>query len=327
MIKVGVIGLGMGLSHLSGYRNLAGVKIQAICDLNKELLKEYAKSYDVPLTFTDCRKMLELEELDAVSIALPNYLHCPVTLDALEKKKHVLVEKPIAMNSLEAEKMIKKAEEKKRILAVSMNHRYTPERQFLKKMIKEGELGKIYYLKGVWVRRKTFTRQRIQDTWFVQKEKSGGGVLIDLGPHLLDLSFWFLDNFNPISVCGVVSAKFGYGDVDDFVSALIRMEGGATIGLELTWESFIKEEKFFSSLLGTKGGAETNPLRIYKETEETRTEVAFSLHEIKGTVQSHFIDCIREGRAPEVPGEKGLAVMKVIDTIYESARTGKEVRI
>lgn len=325
MIRVGVIGLRMGAGHLASYGKLSDVKIRAVCDLNQELLKKYIKDYSIPSSFTDYKKLLALEELDAVSIALPNYLHCPVAIEALEKGKHVLVEKPMALNSKEAESMVKKAKEKKKILAVSMNHRYTSERQFLKKMVKKGELGEIYYVKGVLIRRETFSQQVKQNSWFVQKDKSGGGVLIDLGPHLLDLSFWFLDDFNPISVYGVVSARFKYGDVDDFVSALIRMKGGATISLELTWESFIKEGKFFSSLLGTEGGAETNPLKIYKE--ETRTEVIPALPEVKETIQSHFIDCIREGRAPEVSGEKGLVVMKVIDAIYKSARTGREVRI
>ncbi len=330
MVKVGVIGLGMGSSHLEGYSKIPDIKILAISDLKGTLLKERAKKFGVPYAFSDYHKMLQLEELDAVSIALPNFLHCPVTLEALKAEKHVLIEKPMAMNSPEAEEMIKRAKEKKKILAVSMNHRYTPERQFLKKMIRAGELGEIYYVKGVWIRKKTFGFDGlIQNayTWFVQKEKSGGGVLIDLGVHLLDLSFWFLNNFKPISVSGVVSSRFKNGDVDDFVFALIRMKSGATISLELTWESFVKEEKFFSSLLGTKGGAETNPLKIYKEMEGIRAEVIPCLPEINDTIQSHFIDCIREGREPEVSGEKGLAVIKVIDAVYESAKTGKEMKI
>lgn len=227
MVKVGIIGLGMGVSHLEGYSRVPDVKIFALCDLNETLLKEQAKKFEVPHTFSNYHKMLEMEELDVVTIALPNFLHCPVTLDALEAGKHVLVEKPMAMNGLEAEKMVKKAREKKKVLAVAMNYRFSPEKVFLKKMIEKGELGEIYYVRAISLRRKTFSQEFCQSndrrTWFIRKEKAGGGALIDMGPHLLDLAMWFCDDFEPVSVYGVTSHKMKNGDIDDLSSALIKL--------------------------------------------------------------------------------------------------------
>ncbi len=338
MVNVGVIGLVMGGAHLEGYKGVPDVNILAICDLNQALLKEQAEKFSVPHTFSDYRKMLEVEELDAVTIALPNFLHCPVTLDSLEAGKHVLIEKPMAMNSSEAEKMIKKAKEKTKVLAVAMNYRFAPERMLLKKMIGKGDLGEIYYVRAVSLRRRTFPRELFERadprTWFTRKEKSGGGSLIDMGPHMLDMAMWYCNDFKPVSAYGVTSCGMKNGDVDDLSSALIKLSGGVTITLVSTWESFTKP-RFFVSLFGTKGGAETDPLRIYREVDGADIEVKPGDVEVSedsficamSGLQSHFIECLRDGKKCEVSGERGLAVMKVIDGIYESAETGKEVDI
>lgn len=333
-IKVGVIGLGMGKAHLEGYSKIPEVEIIAICDINDSLLKKQAEKFNVRYTFSDYHKLLEMEELNAVSIALPNFLHCPVALEALDKEKHVLVEKPLAMNSQEAEEMVKKAREKKRILAVAMNYRFTPEMSFLKRIIEKGQLGEIYYIRTIFLRRKTFAQKFAHSndprTWFVRKEKSGGGVLIDLGPHLIDLAMWLSNDFNGISCYGVTFYKMNNGDVDDLASALIKLSKGVLISLESSWESFTKE-RFFTSIFGTEGGAETHPLRIYKEVNGVDVEINPELKNENETetetVQYHFIESIKKGKEPEFSGEKGLAVMKVIDAIYKSAEIGKEVKI
>ena len=158
MLNVGVIGLSMGQDHLLKYSSIKGVKIYAISDLDGERLNISSEKYNVPYKFTDYRKLLDIKDIDAVSICLPNFLHAPVTIEALDKGKHVLVEKPMAMNSKEAEEMVNKARHKKKLLAVAMNYRFTPERMFLKTLIDRGEFGKIYYVKCVTLRRKTFDK-------------------------------------------------------------------------------------------------------------------------------------------------------------------------
>lgn len=327
MIKAGVIGLGMGQSHLYGYSKIPEVKIWAIADIEEEKLESFSQKYSIPHSFKDYRELLKLRELEVVSIALPNFLHCPVAIEALEAGKHVLVEKPMALNSQEAEKMVKVAREKKRVLMVGMDYRYIPEIEVLKKFIEDGELGDIYYIKAVALRRKTFPKDSA--SWFKDKQKSGGGGLIDMGPHMLDLSLWLADNFNVTSVYGVTYNKFM--PVDDLASALVKLTNGATISLEISWETFTRPQ-FFLNLFGTKGGAMTNPLKIYKEIGDASVEVSpevkkeDSICQVEGEI-AHFIKCIKEKKEPSSSGEKGLRVMRILDAIYQSARTGRKVRM
>ncbi len=335
MLNVGVIGLSMGQDHLLKYSSIKDVKIYAVSDLDEDKLNAFSEKYNVPYKFTDYHKLLDIKDLDAVSICLPNFLHAPVTIEALNKGKHVLVEKPMAMNSKEAEEMVNKARHKNKILAVAMNYRFNPERMFLKTLIDKGEFGKIYYVKCVTLRRKTFNKKIVQSKssqkWFFTKERSGGGALVDMGPHLLDLAMWYLDDFNPVSAYGVASTELmTYSDIDDFSSSIIKLKGGATLHLESTWESFT-EPKLYNILLGTKGGAKTDPLVIYKEVEGTDVEIRPQVLQNEPmkdkTLQAHFIDCIKKNKTPEVSGKRGLAVMRIIDAVYESAKIGKAVRI
>ena len=336
MINVGVIGLGMGQNHLAGYSKLKDARLKALCDIDKERLDNFAKMYNVPGTFQDYHEMLKMKELDAVSICLPNYLHCPVTLEALEAGKSVLVEKPMATNSGEAEKMLTAARNKKKALIIGMNYRFKHQFQYLKKLITEGELGEVYYIKSRALRRKTFTGDcayRLKETpWFTQKEKSGGGALIDMGPHMIDLALWLTDNYNPVTVFGSVYTKLGNYQVDDLASALIKLDNGTTISVEISWETFTKD-KFSLTVFGTKAGVITDPFTIYKEVIGSSAEItpklnpppepAYEMHQ----EYAEFIETIKNGKRLTSSAEKGLIIMKILDAIYESANTGKAITI
>lgn len=233
----------------------------------------------------------------------------------------------MALNSEEAEKMVKVARKKKRVLMVGMNYRYIPEIQVLKRFIEQGELGDIYYIKAVALRRKTFPKD--STIWFKNRQKSGGGGLVDMGPHMLDLSLWLADNFDVTSVYGVTYNKFM--PVDDLASALVKLSNGVTINLEISWQTFTRPQ-FFLSLFGTKGGAITNPLKIYKEIGDTSVEVIPEVEKEDNTSGlereiAHFIESIKEKKEPSSSGEKGLRVVRILDAIYESAKTGREVRM
>ena len=147
MTKVGVIGLGIGLEHVKSLKRMADVELWAICDAIPDRLASASSLYDVPRTFTDYEELLAQKEIDAVTVALPNYLHRPVVLAALGRHKHVLVEKPMALNAAEAELMVQKAQEMDRCLMVMMNYRFLPHHQYLKRLIERGELGRVYYIK------------------------------------------------------------------------------------------------------------------------------------------------------------------------------------
>jgi len=180
MLKVGIIGLGEGENHIKLFKKVSNVKVLAIADIDRGKLESISKTYDIPQTFTNYKDLLDVKDIDAVTVALPNYLHCPVVIDALERNKHVLVEKPMALNAREAEKMVRKAREKKKCLVVRMNYRFLPEMTFLKRLIEQGYFGRIYCIKARYMRRMTFEDKKalagsLKDrTWFVEKAKSGG---------------------------------------------------------------------------------------------------------------------------------------------------------
>ena len=336
-MNVAVIGLGVGQTHLQSYNALPDVRIAAIADIDEDRLRARAETYQVPRAYTDYQDLLAQGDIDAVSICLPNYLHAPVTIAALEAGKHVLVEKPMARTAVEAQTMIDAAEEHNRTLAVGMNYRWllSPHARYLKHLIEDGRLGEVYYVRSVALRRRTFLRGH--KTWFSDKERSGGGGLVDMGPHMLDLAMWLSGDFSPVRVSGVTrTAIMVDTDVDDLASALVGLAGGATISLEITWESYTRGH-FSVTVYGTKGGAvldgfHPSPrLTLFGEEDTGLLETTVSdIHlpePVEATVQEHFLKCIRAGRQPEVTGECGLAAMRVIDAVYESSATGQTVVI
>lgn len=338
MMNVGVIGLGAGQGHLRGYSAIPDVKILAIADLDEKRLETCAGQYHIPQTYTDYRDLLAVPEIDAVSVCLPNDLHAPVSIDALNAGKHAMVEKPMARTAAEAEAMIAAAKAHNKIMAVSMNYRWgnAPDSIYLKHLIAQGKLGEVYYVKTISLRRRTFLRG--YKTWFSEKKRSGGGGLIDMGPHMLDLAMWLADDFSPVQVSGVTrTAIMTDTDVDDLASGLIRMKGGATIAIESTWATYTRPATSVT-VFGTQKGAildlgapQGQRLTLFGEDENTLIEmtpvdIRFP-QPPEATVQEHFIKSIRAGRQPENSGERGLAVMRVIDAIYQSSATGRDVVI
>jgi predicted dehydrogenase len=336
--NVAVIGLGMGQNHLRSYSAIPDVQILATADIDEDRLKTCTATYNVPRPCTDYREVLAMPDIDAVSVCLPNFLHAPVTIEALQAGKHVLVEKPMAMSVQEAQAMIAEAARQGKTLAVSMNYRwdFNPDAHYLKQLITQGKLGEVYYIRSASLRRRTFLRG--QKRWFTQKQRSGGGALIDMGPHMMDLSMWFAGDFTPVQVSGVTrTALMTDTDVDDLSSALIRLKGGAAIALESTWESFT-QPGVTVTVMGTKGGAVFNllapagqRLTLFSadgDTLQQSTPVDIRLAETPdASVQAHFIRSLRNQCAPENAGERGLAVMRVLEAVYQSSATGRDVEV
>jgi predicted dehydrogenase len=284
MFKVAVIGLGMGREHLRGYSTVRDVQIAAIADIDADRLRFAVDQYHVPFATADYHEVLAMPEIDAVSVCLPNDMHAPVVIAALQAGKHVLVEKPMAQSAAQAEAMIAVATECDKTLAVAVNYRWNlaPESYYLKQLITQGDLGSVYYVRSVSLRRRTFVRGH--KSWFSDKRRSGGGGLIDMGPHMLDLAMWYAGDYAPVSVSGVArTALMVDTDVDDLASALIRMQGGATLALESTWESFTRPA-LAVTVLGTRGGAildlmapAKQRLTLFGEDDNTLTEIALQL--------------------------------------------------
>jgi predicted dehydrogenase len=344
-IGIGVIGTG-GIAngaHLPAYTAIPDLcEIVALCDIDPEALKKTADKYDVKNTFKDYRKLLEMDEVDAVSVCTPNYVHMQPTVLALKAGKHVICEKPIALNAGEAKQMVEAARKNKRKFQIGYCSRFSNSNQLLKRYIDAGELGDIY-----WARAQSLRRRGIPG-WgvFIDKSKQGGGPLIDIGVHILDLTLWLMGHPKPVSASGVTYDKFGKrGDVvgfmgqwdyknftvEDFASALIRFEDGQAIMLESSFVANIPEEVHNSTLCGTEGGATTSPLTIVKEKHHSLQtfkpeypggEVNVYHAEIK-----HFVEAILNDTETLVTGEQGMMVAQIMDAIYKSAECGHEVPI
>jgi len=328
-VNFGVIGLGMGRGHLEGYVKAPNSKVAGIADLNETRLKDCKDRYGISKTFTDYHDLLALKNLDAVSIAVPNYLHNPITLDALKAGKHVLVEKPMALNAEEGQEMLDTANKHGLKLMLQFNNRYRGDIQFLKRCVDAGDFGEIYFAKTGWVRRRGVPGA---GTWFTDKKRSGGGPLIDLGVHVIDMTMYMMGSPKPVAVSGCTVQKFpqlaksGKFDVEDFASAYIRFENGATMIAEISWAMNCPAERIYSEIYGTKAGASVSPLTIW--TEEHGALADIEPKHVKGLSQfEHFADCILKDKTPISPGEHGVLMMKVLDAIYESSETEREVVI
>ncbi len=346
-LKVAVIGCG-GISqyHLDGYKNIDGVEIYALCDINEKNLKSKGETYGVERLYTDYNEMLKLEEIDAVSVCTWNAAHKECTVAALKAGKHVLCEKPTAMSKEEALEMKKAAEESGKILMIGFVRRHGNDCAVLKDFIDAGALGDIYYAKATYLR-----RNGNPGGWFGNKELSGGGPLIDLGVHVIDLVKYLMGNPKPVSVYGVTYQKLfdrpeikaakgytsksgvsGICNVEDLASALIRFDNGATLAVEASFSLNIKENVGSIEMFGTKGGSKMDPdLEIFNDMNGYLTNVSFNAPtalSFDGLFQNeinHYIACIRGEAENIAPIEDGVDIMAILDAVYESARTGHEV--
>jgi predicted dehydrogenase len=346
-VRIGVIGTG-GIAngaHLPGYSQIPDeCEIFALCDIDPKALAKTSEKYpDVKHKFEDYKKLLEMPEIDGVSVCTPNYVHFQPTVDALKAGKNVLCEKPIAMNAIEGAEMVATAKKAGKFLQIGYNSRFQPSNQTLKRFIDAGELGDIYWSRAQCLRVRGIPGWGV----FIDKSKQGGGPLIDIGVHMLDLTLWFMGHPKPVSASGVTYQKFGtrpdvvgfmgqwdYKNftVEDFASALIRFDNGAAIMLESSFVANLKQEVQNVTLLGTTGGAEAYPLSI---TQERHRSVFSYEPKIPGgnNINTHyaemkaFVECIRDKKEPLVTGEHGLMVAKIMDAIYKSAEAGKEVTI
>lgn len=325
--RVGIIGTGIGRLHAQGYGKCNGkAEIVAVCDVDERRARRFADEFGISNVFTDYNEMIKMDGIDAVSVCTPNALHAPVVLAAFEAGKHVLCEKPLSINAIEGATMVEAGRRTDRLFMMAFNNRFRGDSQLLKNCIEQGDLGEIYYAKTGWLRRKGIPGL---GGWFTTKAMAGGGPLIDLGVHVLDLTLWLMGNPKPVEVMGTAYAKFGPEYVEDLAVAMIKLDTGATVVLEASWESYVGREEIYTKLMGTKGGAELDPLRIFTDINGAPADITPHFTPVSGHEMEiiHFVDCICEGKQPLATGEHGLHIMQILDAIYESTRTGKSVRI
>ncbi len=342
-VRVGIIGLGMGRHHARAYNESGKADIAALCDLDPKLLAQYGGMYPQAATYQSYQEMLAKGGLDAVSVALPNYLHAEVTIAALRAGVHVLCEKPMALNAQQAEEMLRVSRETGKKLMIHFNYRFSPPSQFLKRYVDEGHLGQVYYAHTRWLRARGIPKL---GGWFGIKKLSGGGPLIDLGVHRLDLAMWLMGYPRAISVSASTFDLLGARlarqsnaqyDVEDLATALIRLDNGATLNLEVSWAGGTdKREEMFTGIYGTEGAV------IQRNTGEGYDFEALALRDVAGTLTAvnprmyprecpsaieHFLNCILQDCPPEASAENGVEMMRILDAIYKSAAEGREIRL
>lgn len=354
ILRVGIIGTG-GIAtgaHIPGYQRTPGVQLYAACDVIKERAAEMAEKFDIPHVFTDYEQMLKLPELDVVSICTPPFAHKDPAIAALQAGKHVLCEKPMALDAVEAKAMVDawhtSRKRYRNKFTIGFQSRFGRNAQILKRMIDAGELGEIYYGRAVALRRRGVPGWGV----FTSKAKNGGGPMIDIGVHALDLALWLMGHPQPASVYGVTFRKFGnrpnvynpWGawdpktyDVEDSAFAMVRFHNGAALQLECSWALNIERSMGQTILCGTEGGAQMEPFKVFQEKHGTILDVVPPERATEGQgrqgepsytleVQG-FIRAIREGTDPLVLPEQALMVSQIVDAIYASDESGQAVTL
>ncbi len=354
VLKIGIIGTG-GIAngkHLPALKKVEGVELVAFCDLVPERAKKAADKFGTPdaKIYYDYRELLKDATIDVVHVCTPNDSHAEIAIAALEAGKHVNCEKPMAKKAADAARMLETAKRTGKKLTIGYQSRFRADSQYLYNAIRAGELGEVYYARAHAIRR------RAVPTWgvFLDAEKQGGGPLIDIGTHALDLTLWMMDNYAPKAVLGSTFRKLGDNEnaanawgpwdpkqftVEDSAFGFITMQNGAVIQLESSWAiNLVETDEAKCTLAGTLAGADMrHGLRINGEKNgrlyDTTIQIGgggvafFDSKGVEAEVveMNVWIDAIRNDTDVIVKPEQAYVVSQILEAVYESAATGKAV--
>lgn len=350
MEKVRILMIGAGNianTHLQAYQQNEEVEIAAICDINESRLNETADIFKIEKRFTSVDAMLKEVSAEAADVCVWNCSHAECSIAALNAGLHVLCEKPMAYNAQEAVAMREAAVKNDRILMVGFVRRFLNITKIVKEFIDAGDLGEIYYTKATYTR-----RHGNPGGWFANKSLSGGGPLIDLGVHIIDQQRYLMGKPKPVSVYAATFNKLGKRDnlktevawhpkdakpedicdVEDLASAMIRYDNGAVTVLEVSF-SMNGEGTYKNEMFGTKGGANftDSEITLYTEMNDYMVDVTPQIDNLKNDKpffegeMNHFVDCIKGRCECIADADDGIELMRILDAIYESAKTGHEV--
>lgn len=356
-LRVGVVGIGWaGQQHLKAYDSLDRVRIVSLAGMEQDLRESLQGEYSIPNAFAGWEEMLEHGGLDAISVAVPTFLHAPIAIAALERGLHVLSEKPIARNAVEGQAMVDAARAAGRVLDIAFNHRRRGDIKALKEVIDAGGVGRPYYAKASWLRRSGIP---MLGSWFTNPALAGGGPLADIGVHALDYALHLLGEPKVVAVSATTHSELGPRgrggndrytamatshafEVEDFASAFLRLEGGATLLIEAGWATYRETDDLLDfTVYGTDGGAElkvqgapfapVGQLRVFTEKDGENADYVPSAlpgraHD--GVVED-FVTAVRAGAGVwgEHDGSLALYRAQIIDACYLSAREQREVRL
>jgi len=329
-VNVGVIGTGgAGRYHAMHYVKNPQAELIAVCSRNADRVKEFAQRHGVPKTFTDYRDLAQDPQIEAVSVCTPNYLHLDIARTMFGCGKHVLMEKPMALNASECQKMIDAARHADCKLQVGNMWRFHPEVLFVRKAVVEGHIGRVVKAKSYGIHVNWGP-----SGWFIDRKQSGGGMLLDMGVHAINTTRFLLGDPKAKAVYAYIDTAFGEYDVDDVAMIMIEFVTGTVCVIESgMWHPYADGKEASTQLFGTDGYARVFPTelrcsvadswgRFEPQAEHEHLDLIMHERQI-----AHFMDCIVNNKAPSTSGEIALEDMRIIDAAYESAATKQVVSL
>ena len=334
VVCVGILGTGAVVRqfHLPALIAAPRATVTAVGNLGRQSLESLVKTYRIERAYTNFEQFARDPEIDAVIVALPNYLHAPVTRLMLQHGKHVLCEKPMAMTVAECRTMVDAAQVAARVLMIGHIWRCHSQIRWLRQVIESGRLGEIERVKAHAI---VAGRGPDPNSWFVRRATAGGGALADVGIHGIDtISFLFGDRLQPAKITARIGNRFRSLEVEDSAEVHIEYNNGMSAEIQAGWYHDTAASPHGAiEIFGTKGYARTLPAECRDTTEPTAAESAppnASAHpddnqSVYATQIAHFLDCILENRRPECDGRQGLEDMMILESAYTAARTGAAV--
>lgn len=340
-IRCAIIGMGMGLQHLKSYLVNPRAEVVGAADTNPDKFGRFLAHKEDLAVFTDYKKMLAETTPDVVSIALPNFLHLPVSLDCMRAGADVLCEKPMSTNLADAVTMLREAEKLGRTVYMNLSQRFNGQNLIAKDLVDGGALGEIYHGYTTWTRRDGMPGF---GGWFGQKELSGGGPLIDLGVHRIDIAMWLMGNPKPVTVSGTTHHRHGIPrakaqgkrfDVEDFASGFVRFDNDASLLFEISWAGYQSDkDKQKMHLVGTQGGLERadNPngsLRWLLSHDVAGTPLVSTVSRKPSPKTPYscetLVDCLLDDKPFPATAADGIRMQIILDALYASAESGREI--
>ena len=345
-LKVGVIGVGgIARTHFPGWVQSPHTEMIAFADIDPGRLKQAGEEQGVSLLYADPKELIRNRDLDIVDICTPNTYHTPLTVAALAAGKHVICEKPLAPTPKDVQKMIAARDRSGKLLMTAQHFRFQGSAQALKAELNTGLLGEVYHARSWMLRRSAAPT----GAGFILKKHSGGGPCIDIGVHILDLTLWMMGNPKPVSVVGVTQDKLAHQkgafsmwgglipkqfDVEEFAAAFVRFANGATLVLEVSWLLHHKTmgEDMQMWLYGEDAGGHWPSNEILTTNNKTKQHFNTQLTRAEGGAPHAkecmaFAEAVAKGLPSPVPAEQSLDVIAILDGLYRSAASGKEVKV
>lgn len=331
-LKVGLVGAGSiaQVTHLPILANHPDIDLVAVCDTDDGKMKSLTMRYSIPKWYYVFDKMLKNEKLDCLIVSTPSVFHFPMTYMALKKGIHVFVEKPVAFNLKDVQKLMTLSNKSNLTLMVGMQNRFRSDVKILREFIQKGELGEIFYIKSGWLKR---WDKRETGSWHSEKKSSGGGVLMDMGIQLLDLAN-FITNFPDIKKVRLYDYHLNPDiDVEDAALAIIETKSGMTITVEISWHMYLMKDTIYTHVFGKEGTAKLNPLRVNKALYGNLVNVSpldanQKLDFFKDAYADeidNFVNSIRGVEKNRSSIADAMKVMRIVEALYESAKKGEEI--